>query len=65
MKIYTKTGDRGETGLFGGARVSKASARVATYGDVDELNSALGVARAAGLAPVLDAELERVQNDLF
>lgn len=65
MKIYTRTGDRGETGLFGGERVSKASPRVATYGDVDELNSALGVARASRLHPMLDAEVERIQNELF
>jgi cob(I)alamin adenosyltransferase len=44
MKIYTKTGDAGTTGLFGGKRVSKADDRVAAYGDVDELNSAIGVA---------------------
>lgn len=47
MKIYTKTGDRGDTGLFGGARVSKADARVEAYGTVDELNSVLGWACAA------------------
>ncbi len=46
MKIYTKTGDKGDTGLFGGGRVPKDHARVAAYGDVDELNSAIGVARA-------------------
>ena len=46
MKIYTKTGDKGQTGLFGGARVSKADARVDAYGEVDELNCAIGAARA-------------------
>jgi cob(I)alamin adenosyltransferase len=46
VKIYTKTGDDGETGLFGGARVSKASDRVDTYGTVDELNAVLGRPRA-------------------
>ena len=46
MKIYTKTGDAGETGLYGGARVSKDDPRVESYGDVDELNSVLGVVRA-------------------
>lgn len=51
MKIYTKTGDAGETGLYGGARVSKGSARVEAYGTVDELNSWLGLARAH-LSPV-------------
>lgn len=65
MKIYTKTGDRGDTGLFGGARVSKASQRVAAYGTVDELNAALGVARAEGLDPDIDALLARVQAELF
>ena len=45
VKIYTRTGDAGETGLFDGTRVSKADARVATYGDVDELNAWLGLAR--------------------
>ena len=46
MKIYTRTGDEGETGLFGGGRVPKDHPRVSAYGDVDELNAALGVARA-------------------
>ena len=65
MKIYTRTGDEGETGLFGGGRVSKADPRVAAYGDVDELNSAIGVARATEPAALFDAELERIQRDLF
>lgn len=65
MKIYTRTGDKGQTGLFGGARVSKASARVACYGDVDELNSALGVARAAVLPIEIDLPLARIQLELF
>lgn len=65
MKIYTKTGDAGETGLFGGARVSKASLRVATYGDVDELNSTIGWARVAVSDGTLDALLNRIQSDLF
>ncbi|MBX3275251.1 MAG: cob(I)yrinic acid a,c-diamide adenosyltransferase [Sandaracinaceae bacterium] len=65
MKIYTKQGDAGETGLFGGTRVSKASARVAAYGDVDELNSTLGVARAAGLDADVDALLASIQSELF
>lgn len=65
MKIYTKTGDKGETGLFGGKRVSKADARVATYGDVDELNSALGIVRALGPKDEVHAVIMRVQNDLF
>lgn len=65
MKLYTKTGDTGETGLFGGARVSKASLRVTSYGAVDELNAALGVARAQGLPDDIDATLARIQTDLF
>lgn len=65
MKIYTKTGDRGETGLFGGARVSKAADRVEAYGEIDELNSAIGFARAAGLAPSTDKFLHVVQSQLF
>jgi cob(I)alamin adenosyltransferase len=65
MKIYTKTGDDGETGLFGGERVKKSDARVDAYGSVDETNSLLGVARAAGLTPELDTILERIQAQLF
>ena len=65
MKIYTKTGDRGDTGLFGGPRVSKDAPRIEAYGTVDELNSVLGVARAAGLDSEFDALLGRIQNDLF
>jgi cob(I)alamin adenosyltransferase len=65
VKIYTKTGDEGETGLFGGARVPKDDPRVAAYGTVDELNAALGVARAAEPAGFEDALLEAVQRDLF
>lgn len=65
MKIYTKTGDAGETGLFGGARVSKASLRVEAYGEVDELNSTVGWARVAVSDPDLDALLNQIQNDLF
>lgn len=64
MKLYTKTGDEGETGLFGGQRVSKAHPRVATYGMVDEANSFIGLAAAA-----VDGELRRllegVMSDLF
>ncbi|HEU4968648.1 cob(I)yrinic acid a,c-diamide adenosyltransferase [Sphingomonas sp.] len=64
-KIYTRTGDAGSTGLVDGSRVSKADARMALIGDVDEANSALGVAIAAlGDDPVA-AHLTRIQNDLF
>jgi cob(I)alamin adenosyltransferase len=65
MKLYTKTGDDGTTGLFGGGRVAKASARVDAYGTVDETNAAVGVARATPLDPVIDAVLTHVQEDLF
>jgi cob(I)alamin adenosyltransferase len=65
MRIYTKTGDRGETGLFGGPRVMKSDARVEAYGEVDELNAAIGVARAALADPEIDAHLARVQDELF
>jgi cob(I)alamin adenosyltransferase len=64
-KVYTKTGDDGSTGLGGGQRVAKDSARIATYGTVDELNSVLGLALAAGLDETLAEELTRVQNELF
>jgi len=65
MKIYTRTGDQGETGLFGGGRVPKDHPRVAAYGDVDELSSAIGVARATPPTDFFDALLESVQRDLF
>jgi len=65
MKIYTKTGDDGTTGLFGGARVEKHHARVEAYGTVDETNAVIGVARSAGLPDGIDAVLGGVQDDLF
>jgi cob(I)alamin adenosyltransferase len=65
MKIYTRTGDQGETGLFGGGRVPKDHPRVAAYGDVDELNSALGFARVAGDDDFFDNLLQSIQRDLF
>jgi cob(I)alamin adenosyltransferase len=65
MKIYTKTGDTGETGLFGGGRVPKDHARVAAYGDVDELNSAIGAVRATEPGALFDDLLEAIQRDLF
>lgn len=65
MKIYTKTGDRGETGLFGGGRVPKDHPRTSAYGDVDELNSAIGVARATAPTELFDALLDSIQRDLF
>ena len=74
MKIYTKTGDKGETGLYGGKRVRKDNLRVVAYGDVDEPNAASGIARSyiqegsSGSREVLnfiDGALEAVQNKLF
>jgi cob(I)alamin adenosyltransferase len=65
IKIYTKTGDRGDTALFGGGRVSKDDARVDAYGDVDELNAALGMARSIEMMPRIDEVLLPVQRDLF
>jgi cob(I)alamin adenosyltransferase len=65
VKIYTKTGDEGETALFGSGRVSKASPRVAAYGDIDELNAWLGAARAWCADAEIRAALERIQGELF
>ncbi|MFL5493593.1 MAG: cob(I)yrinic acid a,c-diamide adenosyltransferase [Gemmatimonadales bacterium] len=65
VKIYTRTGDEGETGLFGGGRVPKDHPRVAAYGDVDELNSAVGLARATAPTELFDPLLGGVQKDLF
>jgi cob(I)alamin adenosyltransferase len=65
VKIYTKTGDAGETSLFDGTRVSKTDPRVAAYGDVDELQACLGVARAAGVPKDLDEMCVSLQRDLF
>ena len=65
MKLYTRTGDTGETALFDSSRVSKADPRVDAYGEVDELNAWLGLARARGLDGDLDAELLHIQRDLF
>jgi len=65
VKIYTKTGDAGETSLFDNTRVSKADARVDAYGEVDEVNACLGAARAAGLDADLAAAIESIQKDLF
>ena len=65
MKIYTKTGDTGETSLFDNTRVSKADPRVDAYGEVDELNACLGAARAAGVDEEVGALIESLQKDLF
>jgi cob(I)alamin adenosyltransferase len=64
-KVYTKTGDKGETSLVGGARVSKANPRVEAYGDVDELNSIIGLSRAALKDDQINEALSLIQNDLF
>ncbi len=65
MKIYTKTGDKGETGLFGGDRVAKDSARIEAYGAVDELNSIVGIVRALKPRSVIDKVLSKIQDQLF
>jgi len=65
VKIYTRSGDAGETGLFDGTRVPKSDPRVAAYGDVDEVGAWLGMARAAAIDERLAAMLERIQRDLF
>ena len=65
MRIYTKTGDRGETSLMGGRRVPKDDRRVAAYGDVDETNAAIGAARATHPLEPGDALLADIQRDLF
>jgi cob(I)alamin adenosyltransferase len=64
VKIYTRSGDAGETALFDGTRVSKADPRVAAYGDIDELSAALGAARAAGLDAEVEAVVVGIQRDL-
>jgi cob(I)alamin adenosyltransferase len=65
MKGYTRTGDRGETGLYGGTRVGKENPRVEAYGAVDELNSHIGLARAIVKDPKTKKILKNVQEDLF
>jgi len=65
MKIYTRTGDSGETALFGGERIPKSDARVDAYGEVDELNAAIGVALTAGVDGEIASMLGAIQRDLF
>ncbi|WKW11164.1 cob(I)yrinic acid a,c-diamide adenosyltransferase [Pseudogemmatithrix spongiicola] len=65
LKIYTKTGDDGDTGLFGGGRVPKDHPRVTAYGEVDELNAVIGQARSVEMMPRIDEVLAPVQRDLF
>jgi len=65
LKIYTRTGDDGTTGLFGGDRVAKSHPRIESYGTVDELNAVLGVALAGDVPDQMRAVLTRAQNELF
>lgn len=65
VRIYTRTGDAGDTGLFGGGRVAKSHPRVEAYGDVDELNAAIGFARSVEQMPRIDEVLVPIQRDLF
>jgi len=65
LKIYTRTGDRGETSLFGGTKTGKDDPRITSYGTVDELNSWIGLVRASWPAGSIDSDLEQIQNDLF
>lgn len=65
MKIYTKTGDSGETGLFAGPRVRKDHPRIEAYGTVDELNAVLGLVRTEELPTAVDHLLTAIQNELF
>ena len=65
MRIYTRTGDGGETGLFGGRRVRKDDPRVSAYGGVDELNACVGLARALGLPADVDELMGLIQGDLL
>ena len=65
MKIYTKTGDNGTTGLYGGTRVPKYDLRIEAYGTVDELNSHIGLVKDQSSNSELKKELIQIQNDLF
>ncbi len=65
MKIYTRTGDKGETGLFAGGRVGKNHVRLHSYGTIDELNSVLGLAATSTTRAEILTPLQRVQADLF
>jgi cob(I)alamin adenosyltransferase len=65
MKIYTKTGDAGDTSLYGGKRVPKSSLRIDAYGTIDELNAQLGVVRTLNPTTEVDSLIEQIQNQLF
>jgi cob(I)alamin adenosyltransferase len=64
-RIYTRTGDKGETGLFGGVRLHKDAIRIQAYGTIDELNAVLGLVRSELIDEELDSQLQEIQNDLF
>ena len=65
MKIYTKTGDDGTTGLYGGTRVSKDHIRIDSYGTVDELNAYIGLIKDQDICSKIQESLYRIQHDLF
>ena len=65
MKIYTKTGDKGATSLFGGIRVPKNNIRIEAYGTVDELNASLGVVISENVSESVKKDIKKIQNDLF
>jgi cob(I)alamin adenosyltransferase len=65
MKIYTRTGDTGSTGLFGGPRVPKDDLRIEAYGTVDELNAVIGMVRSTGVTSIVDQQLGQIQSELF
>jgi len=65
LKIYTKTGDEGDTGLQGGKRISKSSERIRSYGNVDEVNSVLGLVLSHKIDPDVEKLLKKIQNELF
>ena len=65
MKIYTKTGDDGTTGLIGNKRVKKSNPRIASYGVVDELNASIGIVLSSKLGKDISILLTKIQNDLF
>jgi len=65
MKVYTKTGDKGTTSLYGGVKVSKDNIRIEVYGTVDELNSAIGLIRCSEIGHIYNEQLIQVQKNLF
>lgn len=65
MKIYTKTGDKGDTGVQGGKRIAKSSERIRAYGSVDEINSILGLTLSHKIEPDVEKLLKKIQNELF